>query len=140
MTSLYLYREGGRQAVSIVNPETMVCIHSGKTVDSIKQESGEDLSLLTWEELLPRIEAALEQLYPGRWHEIDIETWDDMLGVLPPEKWETWDGVSIFRMSEYTEFDYTGHYAKYKDRCFHCTHKAGTVSYTHLTLPTKRIV
>ena len=125
MASLYLYKEGETQTVSIVNPGTMLCIHSGKTVESMKQESGEDLVLLTWEELLPRIEAALERLYTGRWHEIGLETWDDMLGVLPPEKWETWDGVNIFRMAEYMEFDYTGHYAKYKGRCFAATRRAG---------------
>ena len=45
------------------------------------------------------------------WKEITEDRYDEMLNVLPPEKWQIVDGVDIFRMSEYYTGNITEHYA-----------------------------
>jgi len=44
--------------------------------------------------------------------EIDAETWDNMLNVLPPLKWVTIDGVNEFLLSEFLSGPYTDQYAR----------------------------
>jgi len=71
-----------------------------------------------WEEVEPQLEAAQDFEYIRPWKEIDDERWDEMLNVLPPEKWQTVRGVNIFRMSEYYTSNITTHFAKLGGRYF----------------------
>lgn len=69
-------------------------------------------------EAMPQIEAAAEAKFVTPWKEITQERWDEMLEVLPPQKWKTVRGVEIFQMSERTFGNITGHFARVGDRCF----------------------
>jgi len=50
------------------------------------------------------------------WKEISSEKYNEMLGCLPPEKWEMVDGVDIFRLCEYSTKTTTAYYAKYSEK------------------------
>ena len=65
--------------------------------------------LLTFDEFLRR--QRLEML-SGPVEEIDAETYEDMLGVLPPLHYVTINGVTMFCMSEMYTGTYTTQYAK----------------------------
>lgn len=77
-----------------------------------------DLQVMPYEEAAPMMWAAQIAEYCKPWQEITKEQWWDMLEVLPPEKWQTVDGVEIFRMCEYTSGTVTGHYARLGERYF----------------------
>lgn len=50
--------------------------------------------------------------------EIDAEKWDEMLGVLPPMRWEHKDGVERFLISEMLAGNITSQFAKLGKRYF----------------------
>lgn len=60
------------------------------------------------------------------WKEITEERYDEMLNVLPPEKWQTVDGVNIFRISEYYSGNITDHYAALFGKYFYRTCRTTT--------------
>jgi predicted CoA-binding protein len=68
--------------------------------------------------------------------QITKERWYAMLEVLPPEKWETVDGVEIFRLEEYTIGNITGHYAKYRKTYWYAL-KANTYQYSSIASEVK---
>ena len=91
----------------------------GKTVAQVKAEKPKKTVLvLPLGEVMTRIETAQNSAYFIPWHEITEERHDEMLNVLPPEKWERVGDVRIFRMSEYYTSDITSHYAQVGDRYF----------------------
>ena len=116
--TLYLYKEGDTNITALIVPATNCSPYSGQTIDEIQAENNNELTLLTWSQLEPKLENALSIKYPGEWKEITEDRYDEMLGCLPPEKWQTVDGVDIFRMSERQELNYTSHFAQYKGRYF----------------------
>ena len=62
---------------------------------------------------------------PRKIIEISEARYHEMLGCLPPEKWETVDGVNIFRLCEYTSGNYTRHFMRYQNRFFETTTHTG---------------
>lgn len=49
--------------------------------------------------------------------EIDVERWDDMLGVLPPEHWHsTPEGINVFFMAEYTTGNITNMFGRFNGK------------------------
>jgi hypothetical protein len=73
---------------------------------------------LPWETVAPLLAAAQDAAYLRPWKEITEERWDEMLKILPPEKWQTVRGVNIFRMCEYTCGNITTHFARVGSRFF----------------------
>ena len=52
------------------------------------------------------------------WQEISEDDYEYALGVLPPEKWKTVNGVNIFRWMEHTDFNLTAHFASYRGKYY----------------------
>ena len=92
---------------------------SNKTVGDIRRESpGKKVVVLPLGQVMELIEAEKDAKFVSDWTEIDEERWNDMLCVLPPEKWQTVDGVNLFRMCEYTTGNITTHFARCGGRYF----------------------
>ena len=64
------------------------------------------------------VNRAQGEKYLSDWQEITAERWEDMLNILPPEKWQTVAGVEIFRMSERLTGNITAHFARIGERYF----------------------
>ena len=91
----------------------------GKTLDEyMAAKAGQGFEVMPYDMAAPMMEAAQLAEYCKPWQEITKEQWWDMLEVLPPEKWQTVNGVEIFRICEYTSGTITGHYARLGDRYF----------------------
>ena len=73
---------------------------------------------ISFDEALARIAVAEQSAFIKPWKEISEDAWMDALEVLPPQKWQTVDGVELFRMSEYTTGSITAHYARSNGRYF----------------------
>ena len=73
---------------------------------------------MSFDEALDKISAAEQSKYIKPWMEITEDQWTDALEVLPPEKWQTVNGVELFRMSERPTGDITAHYARIGGRYF----------------------
>lgn len=118
-----IYKPGDRN----IESTTYVCADGvervqytgGKTLEEYMADKvGHGFEVIPYDVAAPMLEAAQIAEYCKPWREITKEQWWDMLGVLPPEKWQTVSGVEIFRMSEYTSGTVTGHYARLGDRYF----------------------
>jgi len=102
-----------------------LCAYSNETVeDCLARLHG--AVCIPLENALEQIGKAEDAAYINDWEEITQETYDRMLGVLPPEKWTTADGVNIFRIMEYTTGNITAHYAHYKGRYFTANRRTST--------------
>lgn len=102
----------------------------GKTVAQVRAEKPDrKILVLPLGEAMKRIEAAQDAAYLTPWHEIDAEQYDEMLNVLPPQKWERIGSVSIFRMCEYMTSNITGHYAQVGNRYFAGQFRTSSPSY-----------
>lgn len=73
---------------------------------------------LPFDEVLSRIKTTEECVYIKPWSEITEDQYMDALECLPPQKWQTVDGVNLFRMSEYTTGSITAHYARFNSKFF----------------------
>lgn len=78
----------------------------------------EPFSIVTGEELGPLVKAAQDAAYLQPWAETTEQQYSYFLEVLPPERFTRADGVTIFRMSEYTTDDITLHAATCNGRFF----------------------
>ena len=74
--------------------------------------------------------AAEDAQFLEPWKECTEERYQDMLEVLPPQKWERVNGVSIFRMSEYYTSDITRHFAHVGGKYFEGRFRTSGPSYT----------
>jgi hypothetical protein len=91
----------------------------GKTLaEYMTDKTGQGLEVMPYEMAAPMIDAAQVARYCKPWREITEKDWWENLEVLPPEKWRTVRGVEIFRMSEYTSGNITGHFARIGKRYF----------------------
>lgn len=91
------------------------------TVDEyLEAENNKKLLVMPFHEALGLINRAEELVFDtkGKWTEITVEQYDDALGCLPPQKWQTVDGVNLFQISEHASGNITAHYAVYKGRYF----------------------
>jgi len=73
---------------------------------------------IPFDDALKQIREVEESNYIHQWEEISKKTWDTMLEVMPPEKWENYGDVEIFRMCEYEIGNITSHYARCKNKYF----------------------
>lgn len=90
----------------------------GLTLADYVRENGEGFVVMSLDEACERIHKLQDEAYIKPFIEITEDQYNEMLECLPPQKWMTVDGVSIFRMSEYQTSNITGHYASYNGRYF----------------------
>jgi hypothetical protein len=86
-----------------------VCSYSGKPQNEMKAEGAE---LMTWDDCLEAMKEAETKQLRNPWKEIDKEEYNEMLEVLPPEKWSNGPDFSMFRMMEYYTSNWTSHYCR----------------------------
>ena len=113
METFVLYKNGRTGIEAVIKHDqdgNMITMHLEKNVEDLMRED-ESLEILGIDIAIERIEAIREEKYGGPWLEITKEEYWDMLEVLPPENYTNTGNVTIFRMSEYTEGDYTSHFA-----------------------------
>lgn len=91
----------------------------GKRPEAYLDELGPGFVCVPFDQALELIERAENVKYLNKpWKEIDEDQWEDWLCVLPPEKWQTVNGVNIFRISERLTGDITRHCARHNNRYF----------------------
>jgi hypothetical protein len=105
--------------------ETLKSPYSGELFDDLlielndKRETGSPaFQIMPLEKAFPLIQEAQRAKYCNDWQEITEEEWYENLEVLPPEKWETLNGIEFFRMMETLTGNITAHYAKTGTRYF----------------------
>lgn len=103
-----------QDVVTEVNGEKYAA-YAGRPVELYTKQG---FLILSIDEALDKITKAQEQRYCTGWEEVDQETYDEALEILPPQKWQTVRGVNIFRMCEYTCSNITRHYAALNGRYF----------------------
>ena len=122
-----IYKAGG------LNLQTHVvdgiCAYTDeKTPAEYLKELGPEFMCIPLEDAIKQITEAEEKTYIKPWEEITEEQYDYWLNVLPPQKWLTVGGVSIFRMIEFQISNITLHVAKYEGRYF-SAHRRTTTEY-----------
>lgn len=101
----------------------------GKDVDLTVEEyllENPGFRVESWENVKNLIEALQDKHLIGQFTEISEEDYDEALECLPPQKWETVDGVNIFRMSEYTTGNITCHYTRYNGKHYSANRRTST--------------
>lgn len=134
-----IYKPGNLHLQSVVLPGGRVAYSGGGkrddlTVDEYFTERGlvgQGFEVMPFSRALALIGEAEQAAYLRPWVEIDEAAYDAMLGALPPEKWQTVDGVNIFRMSEYLSGNITAHYARIAGRHFTANRRT-SANYTDL--------
>jgi len=91
---------------------------NGKRPERYLDELGPGYACLPFGQAVELIEQAESEKYLKPWEEINEDDYDYWLSVLPPEKWQTVDGVNIFRLCEYQTSNITRHCATYNGRYF----------------------
>jgi len=140
MDTLAIYKPGSMslQTTAYRDGEVIRCRFSGYLAGLPKDLTAEEylaknpgFCLMPIDEAIQQINKAEDEKIIGEWKEITEEEWMDALGCLPPEKWETVDGVNIFRMCEYRTGNITAHYARYKGR-FYTASRRTSVPYADM--------
>lgn len=72
-----------------------------------------------------------DDVYINKWVEISEDDYMDALECLPPQKWQTVDGVNFFQMSEHTTGNITAHYAVHKGK-YYTAHRRTSAKYEDL--------
>ena len=122
------YKKGemGIQTVTVIDSEGVErCAYSGLTVAEYLAKN-ENCSVMTWDEVMPIITTLQDEAYINPFKEITEEQYYESLECLPPQKWETVDGVNIFRMSEYLTGNITDHIVKYNDKFYSANRRTNT--------------
>lgn len=110
---LFVYREGSRNAYTIIDKETQICPWTGQTKEDLLAEEP-DLQFLEWEEFSERV----ERNTVTEPQEITKEQFLEALNCLPPRNWYLTASFECFHMSEFLVSHYTATYARSKGRFF----------------------
>lgn len=110
---LFVYREGSRNAYTVIDKETLICPWTGQTKEDLLAEEP-DLQFLEWEEFSERV----ERNTVTEPQEITEEQFLEALNCLPPLNWHISPNFECFHMSEFLVENYTATYAKVGDRFF----------------------
>jgi len=117
-----IYEIGETQLQTTV--ENGICAYTnGKTPEVYLKELGPGFVCIPLEAAIEQMERVIDNKHVSNWEEIEEDQYDYWLEVLPPEKWETVDGVNIFRLSEYTISNVTQHCARYNNKFFGATRR-----------------
>lgn len=115
MIDQYAYKRGETNIQTLLRNGK--CIYSGKPAQHYIDAGFE---IMNPDEAVHLVDKALEERYSGQWEEISEKEFWDMLEVLPPESYH----YGCFRMSEYTESNYTSHFIHNHGKYYTATRKA----------------
>jgi hypothetical protein len=87
--------------------------------------------VLSWDEVYQELRANEERVYIKEWEEVAEEDYNFSLEVLPPIKWQSIDGASLFYVSEAYASNIYAHFVKIGNRCFKALRR-NTTSYPKL--------
>lgn len=88
------------------------------TVEEYLNRLGPEYECISFDEALDKIKKAENDIYLTPFIEISEEDHEKAFQCLPPEKLRSVDGVTIFRMMEYSCGNITAHYAKYQGKFY----------------------
>lgn len=147
MDTLAIYKHGemGIQTTAYNDNGTIRCRFSGYLNNLEKDQTVEEylkanpgFECLPFDTVLEEIHTVQDRKLLTEWKEINEDEWMDALECLPPQKWQTVDGVNIFRMCEYTTGNITSHYARTEERYFTASRRI-TQSYEDMAKEIKSI-
>lgn len=93
--------------------ETAKCRYSERTMSELRQEYGNDIVAITWDEFYEQVEKPYLLRLQKPFKEITEEEWDNMLNCLPPMRWHDFvPGLNVFFCSEGYTADLHGCYIK----------------------------
>ena len=110
---LFVYKEGARNAVTIIDKETLICPWSGQTKEDLLAEDP-DLQFLEW----PEFSEKVDRNTVTEPQEITQEQFLEALNCLPPLNWYLTASFECFHMSEFLVSHYTATYARSNGRFF----------------------
>ncbi len=146
-TDLVIYKKGETHLKNTVKdgkitrskPGQVPVVMETLTVEEYLKILGPEYEAITLDEACTHIREEEDRAYIGNWIEITESQWWEYLEVLPPEKWQTVNGVEIFRMCEYWTGDITCHYAQLNNRYF-SAHRRTSVKYEDIAKEIKDIM
>ncbi len=138
MKQLVIYKKGETHLQTTIT--NGYCDYTdGKRPEAYLDELGSGFVCIPYDQAEKLITQAENEKYLNKpWKEIDEDMWDYWLGVLPPEKWGTVDGVNIFRICERLIGNITKHCARYDGRFFQADRRT-TESYNFMAAQIKII-
>jgi hypothetical protein len=93
--------------------ETAKCRYSKRILSKLKQQYGDGIIALTWDEYYEQYDSPYKKSLQTPFKEITAEQWEDMLNCLPPMKWHDFAaGLNVFFCSEAYTGDLHGCYIK----------------------------
>jgi hypothetical protein len=113
---------------SVLTPEGTVAYTDGLTVEQYEAERGVKLKKITDAELDALLSEYEAGLVTDPTEETEAQFWY-ALGVLPPCRWRTVDGVELFHISERLTGDLVSWHAQYDGRFFTFTDQARRAGY-----------
>lgn len=108
---LVAYKKGSETIITHLTDD-LKCVYTGKSYADRK-----DL-VTTYREAANEISKLEDKKYNTPWQKISEEIFWERLEILPPQKWETTNGVEMFYISESMSGTYHEHVAKYKGKCY----------------------
>jgi len=119
MKQLVIYKLGETNIQTTIDKNGYADFTDGKLAEAYLDKLGHGYAIMPFDQALDLITKAENEKYLDKpWKEIDEDMWEKWLSVLPPEKWQTVEGVEIFRLAEYLISNITMHCAKYNNRYF----------------------
>ena len=116
---LFVYKEGSRNAVTVISKESLLCPWSGQTKEDLLAEDP-DLQFLEWSEFSEKV----DRNTVTEPQEITQERFFEALTCLPPLNWYFTTSFECFHMSEFLVSHYTATYARTADKFFMWTDTA----------------
>lgn len=104
----------------------------------LEKEKGCKVHIDFFDDAIRAIESNRFTKYVGPWKLITEDRYREMLGVLPPEKHLTVDGVTFFRLCEYMCGNITQHFAAYGNKYLEAC-RPTNVSYSSMAKDVKLV-
>ncbi len=131
-----IYKKGSRHLQTTVT-NGHADFSDGLTVEEYL-EKNPGLTCIPLDDALDLIRKAEEKTYIRGWVKISENQYMEKMNCLPPEKWLTVDGVTIFRMCEYLTSNITAHLAEYNGKHYRANRRT-SVDYTTLAEEVRNI-
>jgi len=138
-----IYEKGKCNLQTTVDSLDGICHFTNKTVDEYLKELGPDFSCIPLDVASGLIYEAENVNFIEPWKEISVDDYDYWLEVLPPEKWQTVDGVNLFRISERLAGNITRHCATVETRFgnrYFTANRRTTESYEYMAKQIKEFI
>lgn len=110
----------------------------GLTLHEYNEKNGGGFIACTLDYACEEIDRINDERYIKPFQEITEQIYHEMIECLPPDKWQTIDGVNIFRMSEYMTGNITGHYVNYEGK-YYMANRRTTTAYADIVKEIKAI-